>query len=127
MPSDNRALSKFDISENRLYTAGAKAISEGLKGNQVMTELNLAGNKMGKRTPGWYGESDMSGVTALADAISDMKALSKFTFSGDGYCRYSKPVTMETCMVEADFSGKGEGGLGESGAIMAAAFLSKCT
>jgi hypothetical protein len=44
------------------------------------------------------------------------------TFSGDRYD--SNPVTMETSMVEADFGGKY---LGESGAIMAAAFLPKCT
>jgi Ran GTPase-activating protein (RanGAP) involved in mRNA processing and transport len=49
-------------------------------------------------------------------------AISKFTFSGDHFD--SKPVTMETSMVEADFGGKG---LGLSGAIMVAAFLPKCT
>ena len=36
----------------------------------------------------------------------------------------SEPVTMETSMVEANFGGKC---LGASGAIMAAAFLPKCT
>ena len=48
--------------------------------------------------------------------------MSRFTFSGDHYD--SKPVTMETSMVEADFSGKV---FGASGAIMVAAFLPKCT
>jgi hypothetical protein len=62
------------------------------------------------------------GVTALANVIPDMGAISKFTFSGDRF--NSKPVTMETSMVEADFGGKG---LGLSGAIMVAAFLPKCT
>jgi hypothetical protein len=51
-----------------------------------------------------------------------MGAISQFTFSGDR--SYSKPVTMETSMTEADFSGKG---LGLSGAIMLSAFLPKCT
>jgi hypothetical protein len=72
---DMEALSKFDISQNCLYAAGAKAISEGLKGNQVMTELNLAGNDMGIVSPGKFAKSDMSGVTALADVIPDMRAL----------------------------------------------------
>jgi hypothetical protein len=51
-----------------------------------------------------------------------MGAISKFTFSGDGYS--SKPVTMETSMTEADFS---RNGLRVSGAIMLSAFLPKCT
>jgi hypothetical protein len=51
-----------------------------------------------------------------------MGTISKFTFSGDR--GDNSPVTMETSMVEADFSGKG---LGPSGAIMVAAFLPKCT
>jgi hypothetical protein len=45
----------------------------------------------------------------------------KFTFSGDDD---SKSVTMETSMVEADFSGRD---LGPSGAIMLSAFIPKCT
>jgi hypothetical protein len=51
-----------------------------------------------------------------------MGAISQFTFSGD--CSDSEPVTMETSMVEADFSGKG---LCASGAFMLSAFLPKCT
>jgi hypothetical protein len=50
-----------------------------------------------------------------------MGALSTFTFSGDKHD--SKPVTMETTMTEADFSGKE---LGVSGGTMVAAFLPKC-
>jgi hypothetical protein len=55
-----------------------------------------------------------------------MRAFSTFTFSGDyrrcGNYR-SEPVTMETTMTEADFSGKG---FGVSGGMMVAAFLPKC-
>jgi hypothetical protein len=50
-----------------------------------------------------------------------MGALSTFTFSGDYEC--SQPVTMETTLTKADFSGKY---LGVSGAMMVAAFLPKC-
>jgi hypothetical protein len=60
------------------------------------------------------------GPAAIAAAIKDMRAILKFTFSGDDN---SKPVTMETSLVEADFCEKG---LGESGALMVAAFLPKC-
>ena len=53
----------------------------------------------------------------------------KFTFSGDRYVANNQwndapPVTLETDMTEVDISNKH---LGPSGAIMAAAFLSKMT
>jgi hypothetical protein len=51
-----------------------------------------------------------------------MRAISKFTFSGD-YVD-SKSVTMDTTMAVADFSGKG---LRVSGAIILSAFLPKYT
>jgi hypothetical protein len=54
--------------------------------------------------------------------VSHNGAMSTSTFSGDR--SDSKPVTMETSVVEAGFGGKG---LGISGTIMAAAFLPKCT
>jgi hypothetical protein len=57
----------------------------------------------------------------LAPEIIDNGALSTFTFSGDWSS--SEPVTMETTMTEADFSGKE---LGVSGGMMVAAFLPKC-
>jgi Ran GTPase-activating protein (RanGAP) involved in mRNA processing and transport len=67
------ALTKFDISTNSLDAGGAKALAEGLKGNQVITELIISDNDLGY-TPG-VG-TDMSGVVTLADVISDMGALS---------------------------------------------------
>jgi hypothetical protein len=119
--SGNGALTKFDISDNSLKAEGGKALAVGLKGNHVMTALNIAGNRL-TMNAGGNAYDDMSGVAAVADAIKDMGALSQFTFSGDNYD--SKPVTMEISMTEADFSAKG---LGDSGAILVAAFLPKCT
>jgi hypothetical protein len=72
---DMGALSHFDISNSELYAAGTKSIAEGLKGNQVMTELNISGNSMGKISK-WRGSLDLSGVAALADVIPGMGALS---------------------------------------------------
>jgi hypothetical protein len=57
----------------------------------------------------------------LAGVVKDMGALSTFTFQGDDSS--SGPVTMETTMTGADFSGKK---LGTSGSMMVAAFLPKC-
>jgi hypothetical protein len=73
---DMRALTKFDISNNSFCAAGAKALTEGLKGNQVMTELNLASNTMGKESGASGAKPDMSGIIALADVIPGMWALS---------------------------------------------------
>lgn len=49
------------------------------------------------------------------------RMLAKFTFDGGQYD--SKPVTIDTSMTNADFSGKK---LYTAGAIMLAAFLPKC-
>ena len=59
------------MSNNGLYSAGAKALAGALKGNTVMTELNIATNGMGKTS--YYGDADMSGVTALAAAIPECR------------------------------------------------------
>jgi hypothetical protein len=113
------ALTKFDISRNNLRAEGGMALAAGLKGNQVITELNIGSNSLGLNP---NGRADTSGVVyAIADVIGDMWALSTFTFSGD--YSSSQPVTMETTMTEADFSRKG---LGVSGCMMVAAFLPKC-
>jgi hypothetical protein len=111
---------KFDISNNRLSAEGGKALAGALKGNQVMTELNIAKNRLGFKAEG-YEKADMSGVVAISDAIPTMGALAKFTFSGDH--EYSEPVAIESSMTEADFRYKY---LQASGAIMLAAFLPKC-
>ena len=109
---------KFDISKNGLYAAGGKAIAEALSRNQVMTELNLARNDLGLAK--WRGDADMTGVSAIANAIPTMGALTSLTISGDQWI--SKPVTIETSMTEADFSFK----VLNVSAIMLAAFLPKC-
>ena len=71
-----------------------------------------------------FGKMDGAGdaIMLAAEVDNDNGAISQFTFNGE--FRDSKPVTMETFMVEADFSGKH---LGLSGAVMLSAFLPKCT
>ena len=110
---------KFDISSNGISVDGTKLFAEELRGNQIMTELNISSNRITDRA-GYQNCNDMSGVTALVGVIPGMGALSTFTFSGD---YDSGPFTMETTMTEADFSGKK---LGVSGGMMVAAFLPKC-
>jgi hypothetical protein len=112
---DKRAMTRLDISSCSLNAEGGKALAAGLKGNQVMMELNIAGNELGiKANP---RAMDSSGVTAIANAITDMGAMSKLMF-GD-----KQVVTMTTEMTEANFSGK----LESHEAQIVAAFLPKCT
>jgi hypothetical protein len=114
-------LTRLDISKNRLFhndgAPAGKAISDMLAANSMLLELDVSGNAM-------YSDSKGGPLfaQALSVGITDNGAISQFTFSGDS--GVSKPVTMETSMVEADFSGKH---LGASGAIMLSAFLPKCT
>ena len=84
----------LSMNSNQLGVDGGKALADGLKGNNVITELNIADNNLA-----YYGQ-DMSGIITLADVIKDMGALSSFTF-GD-----KQAVTMTTEMTDANFSGK---------------------
>jgi hypothetical protein len=112
------AILSVNLLNNKIGVDQAKALASILKEHPTLK--SLCGNS-GEET-----ELDMSGkgmdagaAIMLVPEIVDNRAILKFTFSGD-----SKPVTMETSMVEADFGGKG---LVVSGAIMVAAFLPKCT
>jgi Ran GTPase-activating protein (RanGAP) involved in mRNA processing and transport len=82
--SGNRAMTKFDISSNNLRAEGGKALAAGLKGNQVITELNISDNNLGLNFEFSFDsnfDADTSGITAIADAIPDMRALTKFDIS----------------------------------------------
>jgi hypothetical protein len=122
---DMGALTVLSLQNNTLCAAGGKALAEGLKDNQVITQLNISSNRLGYKTSSSYDGTDMSGVIALADVIPDMGALSSLTFSGVQYWNGRKntedAVTITTAMTDADFSGKH---LGSPGAIILAAWLS---
>ena len=70
---------KFDISSSGLCAAGGKTLAAGLKGNQVLTELNLANNSLGLVKK--YGNVDMSGVIAISDIIPTMRTLTSLDIS----------------------------------------------
>jgi hypothetical protein len=122
-------LTLLDISDNALGATGGAALAAGLKGNQVITEINIASNYLGLK-PG--GISDMSGVIALTDAMKDMGAILKLIFGGDKYNAKlnswdankwitPEPATLEVGMTEADFRSKH---LGVGGAIIISAWIS---
>ena len=68
----------LSLESNHLYADGGKALAGGLKGNQVIQELNIASNYVGITSS---GDTDMSGVTALADAIPDMGAMTSLNLA----------------------------------------------
>ena len=105
---------KFDIGNNTILAAGGQALAAALKNNQVITELNVAGNQLGRKEA--YGAADLSGVMDIANAIPTMRALATITV-GD-----KQAVTMTTTMTEADSGGK----LESYEAQIVAAFLPKC-
>jgi hypothetical protein len=75
--SDMRALSVLSLKSNDLQADGGKALAEGLKGNQVITELNIADNNLAN------GGYNTSGVIALADVISDMGAMTSLNLASN--------------------------------------------
>jgi hypothetical protein len=54
------ALTKFDISDNSILAEGGKALAEALKGNQVITELSAAGNRLAQKVSGGRYFTDRS-------------------------------------------------------------------
>ena len=68
-------MTSLDVSGNVLIAEGTKLLAEALKGNQIMTELNLSSNDM---TGG-----GISGVFALADAIPDMGAMTSLNLASN--------------------------------------------
>jgi hypothetical protein len=97
-PQDMGAMTKFDISSNYVRCEGGKALAAGLKGNQVITELNISSNNLGYSSD---GKGDTSGIIAIADAILDMGAMMSLNLASNR--------------------------LGIKGAKIIAAFLPKCT
>ena len=111
------ALVKLDISGNYRCMTRAndshqseefiRPIASMLKANTSITDLDLSKNNL-----------NAEAAKILSEDIQDNGALAKLTFSGD--YSFSKPVTVETGMTEADFSDKG---LDEPGAIILAAWI----
>jgi hypothetical protein len=88
-------LTKFDISSNDIRARGSKALAAELKGNQMITELNISSNTLGKNSG--YGD-DTSGVIAIADAIPDMGALNKLNISNNSIKAEQKEDLQRICL-----------------------------
>jgi Ran GTPase-activating protein (RanGAP) involved in mRNA processing and transport len=71
------ALLVLSLNGNYFCADGCKALAQGLKGNQVITELNIADSNLAT------GGTDMSGIITLADVIPDMGALSSANLLGN--------------------------------------------
>jgi hypothetical protein len=76
---DKGTLSLLNLASNELRAEGTKLLAAALKGNQIMTELNISSNAM---TLG-SGRGDISGVIALADVISDMRAMTSLNLASN--------------------------------------------
>jgi hypothetical protein len=74
---DMGALLVLSLNSNSLGPDGGKALAEGLRGNRVIKELNIANNNLANFG---YG---MSGIFALADILPGMRALSVANVMGN--------------------------------------------
>jgi Leucine-rich repeat (LRR) protein len=114
------ALTKLDVSNNKLAAPGTKAIADALNGNAKITELNIAHNFMDKRTVDSQ-TLEMSGASSICQAIPTMTALTKLVISGD---ISPEPTSLEIGMTEINPL---QDGMGVGGWVVAAAWMShKC-
>jgi hypothetical protein len=77
---DKGAMTKFDISSNDIRAEGGNALAEGLKGNQVIKELNFSGNTLGYNS---NDDIDTSGIIAIADVIPGMGAMTSLNLANN--------------------------------------------
>jgi hypothetical protein len=119
---DKRALTLLNVSNNSIVSESSNIDRRNELKDGELVEHDGVMCPVSAQWGAGYRVYLMHGIIALADAIKDMRAISQFTFSGD--YGDSTPVTVETSMVEVDFSGKH---LGAPGATMLSAFLPKCT
>jgi hypothetical protein len=75
------ALLVLSLKNNSLRADGGKALAEGLKGSTVITGLDISGNNLSSNASGY---KDMAGITAFADAITDMGAMTSLNLASNG-------------------------------------------
>jgi Ran GTPase-activating protein (RanGAP) involved in mRNA processing and transport len=118
-------LVKFDISDNALRADGGKALAGALKNNNIMKELNIASNTLGKNSS---DDADMSGVLAFCDAILTMGALTKLLMGANNIHgaeagkALGDDVAANTVLKELDLSAQKVGRFGKA---LDAAFAKK--
>ena len=80
---------KFDISNNSIRSDGGKALANALKDNLVMTDLNIASNILGYSSIA----VDMSGVSAIANVIPTIGALTSLNVSDNNLANYGRDMS----------------------------------
>ena len=75
------ALVAVNVSSNRFGAEGARTLANALSQNSVLTDLNVANNRM---IWNGQGERDMSGVVAMRNAIPTMGAMVTANLMGNG-------------------------------------------
>lgn len=78
--STMQALENLDISQNEMCATSGKAIAKALRGNSVITALNLSRNSLCKRSFCNY-YTDVTGFVDIANAIGTMNALTSLDIS----------------------------------------------
>jgi hypothetical protein len=73
-------LTKLGISYNNIRAEGGKVLAEAIRGNQVITELNIANNNLGMDAD---SNVEMSGVASLAAVIPGMGSMTALNLAGN--------------------------------------------
>ena len=99
VPFRDKTITELDISGQRLGVEGALVIRRYLENNGALTSLNISNNKLTKgklkKKPSWWKEShhrtygrdddqyetDMTGITTLADGIKNNGALTSLNLA----------------------------------------------
>jgi Ran GTPase-activating protein (RanGAP) involved in mRNA processing and transport len=118
---DNGAMSILDICSNYIRAEGGKALAAGLKGNQVIKELNFSGNTLGYNS---NLDTDTSGIIAIADVIPGMGALSVLSLKDnrlltkDGGKALAQALANNSTLKELDVSSNNWMEYGNCGKLM---------
>jgi hypothetical protein len=83
----------LSLNSNSLGPDGGKALAEGLRGNSVIEELNIADNDLTD-----YG-TDVSGVAAIADVIPGMGAMTSLNLASNGLGAEGAKIVAEAIKV----------------------------
>jgi hypothetical protein len=93
---DYGSLLVLSLEVNYLRAEGGKALAAALKGNQVITELNVSYNELGRNA--MLG-NDPSGIAAIADAIPGMGAMTSLNLAGNKLGAEGTKIVVEAIKV----------------------------
>jgi hypothetical protein len=91
-------MTAVDVSNNGIRAGGGKALAEALKGNQVMKELDLAGNNLIYKVGTTSSETDMSGINRYCQRHPRYGGVGRYN-QATQYCKIARHLNGTACIV----------------------------